>query len=283
MPFKPPASAAFKQFVILDGDGVVAALSAIDGGKIDEILTRSAEEKGGEAGAQIGAGPVQGGGKRAKTRKVEEEVRRARTRHATTATLLDSLHERSSVGIVDGPLDMEVGPQIEAGMVIQFRAELRLHPLHQADQMMRSLIEVAPKFDQKQVAAKLRPILAMWETLVGTGHGDSRLLLEPHTFEPQAPRLLMPVPKAHFEVGVEDVAGEVTVVAQVERVLDADDQYPAIRLLRGAPSSAFEAPALEKALPDLISGLGEIGVQMSEADIFMHGPALILRAICAYR
>jgi hypothetical protein len=165
MPFKPPASAAFKQFVILDGDGLVAALSAIDGGKIDEILTRSAEEKGGEAGAQIGAGPVQGGGKRAKTRKVEEEVRRARTRHATTATLLDSLHERSSVGIVDGPLDMEVGPQIEAGMVIQFRAELRLHPLHQADQMMRSLIEVAPKFDQKQVAAKLRPILAMWETL----------------------------------------------------------------------------------------------------------------------
>jgi hypothetical protein len=90
--FQPPKSATFKQFVILDADGVVSALSAIDGGQIDEILTRSAEEKGGEAGGEINVGPVKGKGKRGKTRKVEEEIRLARTRHAAASKLLDALH-----------------------------------------------------------------------------------------------------------------------------------------------------------------------------------------------
>ena len=284
VPFTPPKGAAFKQFVILDSDGVVAALSAIDGGKIDEILTRSAEERGGEAGGSLGVGPAKATGKRAKGRKVEEEIRRARTRHAAAAKLIEALQSSASLGVVDGPLDLDVAAQITAGMVLQFRAELRLHPLHQADKMIRSFINIAPKFGEKETAASLRPVLTQWGALLGTGQADGRLLLEPYTAaEPQSPRLLMPVPGENFEIGVDDVLGEVTVIAQVERILGVDDNYPAIRMLRGAPSTPFELSALEETLPDLVSALGGIGMTVSRDDIFIRGPALILRAICAYR
>lgn len=162
VPFSPPKQNAFKQFVILDSDGAVSALSAIDGGQIDEILTRSAEERGGSAGGELGVGPAKAKGKRAKSRKVEEEIRKARTRHATAAKLLEALHSRESVGVVDGPLDLEVAEQIETGMVIEFRADLRLHPLHQADQMLRSFLEVGPKLGQQQVTKDLKGILDPW-------------------------------------------------------------------------------------------------------------------------
>jgi len=172
MPFNPPKASVFKQFVILDAEGVVAALSAIDGGQIDEILTRSSEDEGKDLGGEINVRVAKGGGTRARTRKVEEEIRRARTRHATAAKLLETLKEKESVGVVDGPFDMEVAEQVAAGMVLEFRAELRLHPVHQPDAMLRSFIKVAPKFGEKQVPNEMRPIMAMWGALIGTDQSN---------------------------------------------------------------------------------------------------------------
>jgi len=53
-------------------------------------------------------------------------------------------------------------------------------------------------------------------------------------------------------------------------------------MLRGAPSTPHEREAIEEAMPDFLEGLGEMGVPISSADVFVEGPALILRAICAY-
>ncbi|HEX7244055.1 MAG TPA: hypothetical protein VF245_00645 [Solirubrobacterales bacterium] len=283
MAFKAPKQSAFRQFVILDSDGTVAALSAIDGGQIDEILTRSAEERDGGLGGEVGAGPVKAKGKRSKSRKVEEEIRRARTRHATAAKLLDALRERESIGVVDGALDMEVFQQLQAGMVLEFRAELQLHPLHKADQMLRSFIEVGPKLDQKQVTKELRQVLDMWGVISGTGQDDAPVLIEPSTQEEQVPRLLLPVPQDDFEVNIDDLLGEVTVVAQVEQILNEGEAHQVIRVLKGGPATSLERGAIEETLPGLSEGLGGIGIDISEDDVFIRGPALILRAICAYR
>jgi hypothetical protein len=139
--FTPPKGTAFKQFVILDVDGNLASLSAIDGGQVDEILTKSGEEYGGDLGGEVRLGPAKGGGKRAKTRKTEEEIRRAETRHSIAV----------------------------------------------------------------------------------------------------------------------------------------------MRYLRGAPSNALERGLLEEQLPDLIEALVPMGIEISEEDIFIPGPAFVLRSICAYR
>lgn len=276
-------SSAFKQFVILDSDGIVSALSAIDGGQIDEILTRSAEEREGGLGGGFDAGPVKAKGKRSKSRKVEEEIRRARTRHATAAKLLEALHQRESIGVVDGPIDNEVADQFEAGMVLEFRSELRLHPLHRADQMLRSFIEVGPKMGQKKVAQELQKTLGIWGVVTGTGREGAPILIEPFTEDPQVPRILLPVPHDDLEVAVDSVLGEVTVIAQVEQILMEDESHQVIRMLRGGQATSLERGAVDEMLPSLMEGMSAIGVEVSENDIYVQGPALILRAICAYR
>lgn len=283
MPFTPPKASTYKQFVILDYDGVLAALSALDGGQVDEILMQTAEERGREGGGELGAGPARVKGKGGRTRRVEEKMRLARTRHSTAAKLLDKLHSDEAIGLVDGPLDMEVGRELEAGMVLQFRARLTLHPLHQADRMLRSFIKVAPKFGEKQAASELRSVLQAWGALVGTDQQHARILLQPETHRPQVPRLLVPVPIEQFELDLDEVLGEVTVVAQVERVLAEGEDHPAIRFLRGAPTSGVERSALEEALPELVAGLKEMGVEIGRDDLYVPGPALALRAICAHR
>jgi hypothetical protein len=284
MPFTPPKSTAFKQFVILDHDGVVAALSALDGGQVDEILMRSADERGGSIGGEIDAKVAKGRGKRNKTRKVEEEMRLTRTRHAAAAKLIETLLERESVGVVDGEFDTEVMDQVSAGMVLQFRAELHLHPLHKADEMLRSFIDVAPKLGQGEAAKDLKPALKVWEAIVGTGNPDSRLLIEPRTTEEQAPRLLLSVPNDHLQAPLDDVLSEVTILAQVERIISTDDDsHQVIRMLKGGPASSLEKETVANTVPEMLPGLREIGVQIDMDDIFIAGPALILRAICAYR
>jgi hypothetical protein len=283
MPFTPPKTNVFKQFVILDSDSVVSALSAIDGGQIDEILVRSAEERDGGVGGEVGTGPVKARGKRSKSRKVEEEIRRARTRHAAAAKLLEALHKHNAIGVVEGALDSDVAGQLESGMVLQLRASLQLHPLHQADQMVRSFIEVGPKMDQKQAAKEMRQMLDIWGVITGTGREGAPVLLEPRTAEEQNPRLLLPVAREDLEVDLDDVLGDVTLIAQVEQIVAEGDTYQVIRVLRGGPATSLERGAVDEMLPELVSGLSELGVNIAEDDVFVTGPAIVLRPICAYR
>lgn len=284
MPFTPPKTTAFKQFMILDHDGVVAALSAIDGGQIDEILTRSADhsalDKGGEVNLKVAKGKRQ----KAKTRKVEEEMRLTRTRHAAAAKLIQSLDDKEAVGIVDGALDMEIFEQLSNGMVLRLEAELLLHPLNQTGEMLRSFIKIGPKLGEAESVKGLKPHLEMWDAILGSGDENARLLLEPETSKPQEPRLILPVPNAHLEGSLDDVLGHVTLVAQVEKLVKPGDSYQAMRFLRGAgPMSSLESDALAESVPDMLPGLREMGVDIDEEDIFMSGPAVVLRPICAYR
>lgn len=79
MPFKRPTSNVFRNFLYLDGDQVINALSALEGGDVDEILTRTGEEGGASIGGELGAGPVKAKAGRNRGRKLEEEMLRKRT------------------------------------------------------------------------------------------------------------------------------------------------------------------------------------------------------------
>lgn len=283
MAFTAPKKSSFKRFVLLDNDAILAALSAIDGGQVDEVLRRRADDSVGGFEAGIKAGPANASGKRAKSRKVEDEMRVVLTRHATASKLLETLEQTNSMGKVEGAFTADDAAQVSVGMVIEMKAEILLHPLHEADQMLRSFIDVAPVIGEKDSAKELKQVLGLWNAVVGTGGPDSRILFEPKTSDPQEPRILMPVPRTHLEVELEDMVGELTVVAQIEQILGPEDHHPAMRLLRGAPQAGLERGALEAALPDVIEGIADLGIQISEDDVFIAGPAIVLRAICCYR
>jgi hypothetical protein len=86
------------------------------------------------------------------------------------------------------------------------------------------------------------------------------------------------------ERGLDDVLSEVTILAQVERIISADNEsYQVIRMLKGGPASSLEKESVAGTVPEMLPALREIGVDIDMDDIFIEGPALILRAICAYR
>ena len=91
-----PKTQAYRSFLYLNGDEVINSLSALQGGDIDEILTRTAEEGGGEVGAELNVGAAKGKGGRKRSRRSEEEIRRKRTEPSATALLLRKLHARVS-------------------------------------------------------------------------------------------------------------------------------------------------------------------------------------------
>ena len=121
MPFNPPKIDAFRRFVVLDAPAILAALSALDGGEVDEILMKRSGDGGHEIGAEIGIEPVKVRGKRGKTQRIEEEIRRVRTENSAASALIDRLNERGAVGVLDGVLDDDALSGMQPGMVIQLR------------------------------------------------------------------------------------------------------------------------------------------------------------------
>jgi hypothetical protein len=50
-----------------------------------------------------------------------------------------------------------------------------------------------------------------------------------------------------------------------------------------APPLGLERQALDEALPDLIEGFRELGVEVSQADFFLTNPAVVLKPIWIFK
>ncbi len=282
MPFKPAKTEALRTFVVLDSDLVVSGLAALDGGAIDEILTHITDDEQSQKGGQVGGRPIKAQASKNRGRKVQEEMLRKRTEHSAAASLIDRLMDLDAVGIVDGALDEEVASQLEPGMTIQVKGDLDLHPLHQADEMLRSFIKAAPVFGEQETAKELRKILPVWDAMVGSG-SSAQVLYDVVTSPGQEPRVLIPAKRSSLQVAAADVAGHCTALAKVDRILTPDDQILSLRLLQNAPVSALERTALEEGAVELVDGFGELGVPCTPEDVVMRGPLVMLRPLCVWR
>jgi hypothetical protein len=192
--------------VVLDSEMVLSGLSALDGGAVDEILTKTTDDSNKNLGGQLGsrAAGVQAGKNRG--RKVEEELRRRRTEHSAAAALIDRLTELQAIGEVEGSLDEDVAAALTPGDTIRVRGEVSMHPLHQADVVLRSFLQAAPAFNQQGLAKQLREMLPMWEAMVGTGK-SAQVLFDLTTETSQMPRVVMPVRRSALQVDAADYLG----------------------------------------------------------------------------
>jgi hypothetical protein len=282
MPFKPAKSEALRNFVVLDSEAVLSGLSALDGGAVDEILTRTTEDSTKELGGQIGGRAAKAQAAKNKGRKVQEELTRRRTEHSAAAALIDRLTELEAIGEVDGALDEDVAGALTPGDTIRVRGELLLHPLHQLDAMLRSFITAAPSFGEQDTAKELRKVLPMWEAMIGSGK-TARVLFDLATDTPQVPRVIVPVKKAALQDDPSEIPGFSTVLAKVDRIVGPDDQVLAMRVLQNAPVSELERSAVENAAVELVDGFSQMGVPFTSDDLVMQGPIVMLRPICIWR
>lgn len=280
--FKPAKNEALRSFVVLDSEDVVSGLSALDGGAVDEILTRRTDEDLKDRGVQVGPKGASGKANRNRGRKVEEEMLRRRTEHSAAAALIDGLAEREAMGEIEGALDEEVAGQLTPGDTVRVRGEVRLHPLHQADAMLRSFIQAAPHFDQAKTASELKAVLPIWDLMIGSGK-SSRILFDLVTASPQVPRVLIPVKRSSVQVDVADAAGHGTLLAKIDRIVLPGEHVLALRMLQNAPPSELERSAIEDGVVDLVEGFGEMGIACTREDVVMEGPLVVLRPLCIWR
>jgi hypothetical protein len=284
VPFTPPKVDAFRRFVLLDSPTIFAALSALDGGAVDEILTRRTDDAARELGADIGVEPLKVRGKKAKTQRVEEEMRRVRTEHSAAAALIDGLESRGSVGILDGVLDQESLAALRPGMVVELRAEVTLHPVFQIDALMTNYVKNAAALGQAEQAKSLKPVLPLMRALLGTGDETGRILLDLDTGTDQAARVVAFVDRSSIQVPSEDLTGNFSGLVQIDEIRTAqDEEVLTLRAIRGAPPGKAERDAILEGSEGLIEPASEMGVSLTMDDLLMPAPLVLLRPIALWR
>lgn len=285
MPFSAPKTDAFRRFVVLDGPAILAALSALDGGAVDEILMKRSGDAGHELGGEIGVEPIKVRGKRGKSQRVEEELRRVRTEHSSASALLDGLNEREAVGTLDGALDSDALKEMKPGMVVQLRAAVSLHPVFQIDALVDSFIKNANVLGQAEQARELRKAVPLMRAMMGIGDDNGRILLDMETASDQAARVVAFAERAAIQVPVEDLTGHFSALVQVDEMLqEPRDELLTLRAIRGgARPSKAERDAIVEGAPGLIESAKELGVELRLDDLVMRAPLVLLRPIAIWR
>jgi hypothetical protein len=254
---KKPETKLHRRFLYLDGDDVINMLSALEGGDVDEVLTRTGEDATSGKGGEIDLKVAKGKGLKNRTRRFEEEMKRKRTTHSATTALLRKLHEANAIGVLDGDYDSTIYPELEPQMMLEFQATVRVHPIHQAVSAARALIKSGPALGvEKKDITELRGVLKMLEQLSQAGTDERTFLAFASTSGTEHGYLLaLPIQEPNLLVPLDDFAGSATFVAQVDRILGEGEEVMALRLLRNAPLLPMEQQGIGEAVPGLVETL----------------------------
>ena len=288
---KPSKRKLYKRFLFIDGNDAINSLTAIEGGSIESILSKSAQEdsNGGEGEGTLGFGPakIRGKGGKNNLQKYEEEVLRKRTEHSAISLLLEKLHENDEVGVIES-YTPEVYEQIDENELYEFKAEIRLHPLHQLVTMTQGWAEVGENFGMDK--KKLRDFPRMAERIERAFHGKDKtrkmlvVFAETQGSSPEY-KIVMPIKMGDLLVPLDEFTGKVTFVAQVERKVGEDEKIPAARIVRNAPILPVERDTMLKMLPafQTLPGRADIGVTLAEEDVVLEKPAVMMKPLCIYK
>jgi hypothetical protein len=280
-----PETKLHRRFLYLDGDDVINMLSALEGGDVDEILTRTGEDASSGKGGEIDLKVAKGKGSKNKSRRFEEEMKRKRTTHSATTALLRKLHEAHAIGVLDGDYDSEIYAELEAHMLLEFKANIRIHPLHQTISAIRALIKSGPALGvEKSDIAELRVVLNLVEQLSQTGDaGKTFLAFASTSGTTDGYLLLLPIQEASLLVPLDDFGGEATFVAHVDRILGSDEEMMALRLLRNSPLLPMEQKGVREAVPGLVKVLNNLGIEAAEEEFILGEPAVLLKPVCIFK
>lgn len=288
MLYNRPSKKVHRGFFYLDDETVINSLSAVESGKIDEVVAKvnSAREGGFGGGVGIQGAKVEGAKKSSSA--FEEEMVRTRTRFSIFELWYQSLLDSKALGSFDG-----WGPDaldgISSGDTLEFRGHLETAPIQT---LLRLFLWFADKakspghlFSQKGEDLKgtkegernIRMLLGDQEP------GDEQVVVLAKPNGDEGPLVAMPV-KTKWLVGkFGQFGGEYTVIAQVDRIIGADEELPALRLTLDVAPTPLEISTLKEALQHFIEPAKEMGVVISETEATIKGPALWLEPIAIFR
>src|SRR3954447_1614551 len=126
--YRAPAKRVHRGFFYLDDETVINSLSAVEAGKIDEVVAKVNTAREGGFGGGVGLAGAKVEGAKKSTSAFEEEMVRTRTRFSVFELWYQSLIEAKALGSFDGwGPDALVG--VEPGDTLEFRGQLTTAPL----------------------------------------------------------------------------------------------------------------------------------------------------------
>jgi hypothetical protein len=285
--YKKPKLQLHKEFVYLNHDTVINSLSALEAGKVDEILEKITEAREGGLGGALGYGPIKANAGKKKSSNVEEELTRSRTNFSAFEAWNAHLGDAGAFGELT-EWDLETRNDLEIGDTIRFKAIVSLAPVQR---LFLTFIDFANQAaDQnsvfKQPAAQLAETKKNARMMAGwmQGRGEAKsILVSIQPLNESTPRVSARLDESYLVNGTQFLEGEFTVIAQVESLIGEGDAVPAIRVLRETPPTVKETEVITEALAGFIGPAAELGVELTADDITLKYPGVVFHPIAIYR
>jgi hypothetical protein len=282
--YRAPKTRLHREFLYLNHDTVLNSLSALEAGKVDEILQKVNEAREGGFDASLGGGGVKAGGRRKKATAVEEELVKTRTWFSAFDAWHGHLSEAEGIGRFD-TWDADVRDALAVGDTVEFSAHLVLSPVHKLLRTFMSFAEDASGIFGLRGATltETRQSAAMMQKWLSGGSKNVHLPVYLRPGGVAEPRIVGALQDNYIIGERESIEGTFTVVGQVARLLSGDEVLSPIRVIRDVPPTPKELATINDAMTAFIEPAKELGVEIDSSDINVGAPAVVLRPIAIFQ
>jgi hypothetical protein len=286
--YRAPKKRIHRGFFYLNDETVINSLSAVEAGKIDEVVAKvnSAREGGFGAGVGFQGAKVEGGKKA--TSAFEEEMVRTRTRFSIFEIWYQNLRTDNALGLFEewGETALD---GVKAGDTLEFRGHLETAPIQTMARLYLWFADKAKSqnhlFSQKGEALKeTKEAERSMKMMLGDPDDEAaEIVVIAVPNGGSGPTVAMPIKQRWLIGALGQLGGEYTVVAQVDRLIKLGQQLPALRLTRDVAATALEITTLKEAIAHFVEPANVIGINVSEGAATIDGPALWLEPIAIFR
>lgn len=285
--YKAPKERVHRGFLYLDDETVINSLSAVESGKIDEVVAKVNTAREGGFGGGVGIQGAKVEGAKKSSAGFEEEMVRTRTRFSVFEIWYRTLIERDALGRFEG-WDQDVLRDVLSGDTVEFRATLALTPLQTLIRTYMWFVSQAQTpgtlFAQKgeELKATNASAKVIRTMLGGTDQPDQVVLLATPVGE-SGPPVAMTVRLEWLIGSLGQLGGEFTVVGQVDRLLAEGESVPSLRLVPTSPPFQLELETIENVVSNFVEPSKALGFEITASDAVIAGPCLWLTPIAIYK
>lgn len=284
-----PKENLHKSFVYLDDDIVTNSLSALEAGKIDEIVSKglTAREGGFNGGLGAGLGTVSAnvsGGKKSNN-TLEEELVRKRTRFSIFETWYDILKSKDGLGRVEvseksNVSNIKIGETLQVSGNIETREIFSLVRAY-SDYAKASKIPGHPFYVKGEAQKEIVKANLNFEYIFGK-EGD-RIIPASLDLGKEEDRFTFLLKESWLVNPDISLKGYFTLVGQVIGRLEKDEWLPTIRLLPKIPPTEFERNTVSDMLKNFNERVETFGFSNVEKMGEFNGPAVVVEPIAIFR
>jgi hypothetical protein len=284
--YRKPEKRVHRGFYYLDDETVINSLSAVEAGKVDEVLAKINTAREGGIGGGLGVPGAKVEGAKKSTAEFAEEMVRTRTRFSVFEIWYNNLVSSKALGIFEG-WGADILADVKPGDTVEFKARLNLAPLQTIFRMFSWYAKQARTqgslFAQKGDELKeTKEAERVFRALAGDDeHLESVVLARPAGDE--GPPVAMQLADRWMIGELGHLSGEYTVVGQVDQILKEGEQYPTLRIMHAAPVTIVELEALREIVGNFVEPAKVFGLTISPEDATTSGPAVWLTPIAIFR